>query len=425
MEPEIFAFALPLISLLFLLLSHRANSRKDLIVNLPTSKTQGVFIGLVELKGTAECEHPVRSYLAEIDCVYYHYSVSEQWEREVVETYTDSEGKSRTRTRTESGWTTLDSNTVGVPFYLQDDTGVVLVRPEGAEIRPRSLFHEVCHQYDPLYYEKGPRRSIMDSTGRRRFTESGIPLHQRIFVVGKARERNDVVAAEVADDDNAKLYLLTVESEEEVVSRLGWTTNGWNFLGLALAAGGGAAAAQAGGAFLFGGVYLLVWFITSMISLFNQLIDVRNRLRQGWSTLEVQLKRRFDLIPRLVSVVDAFQSQEGEVLAMVAALRAEMDQYNATDSGQHGMAPRLNLIVEKYPELLAQKSFQQLQEQLVETEQRIALARSYFNDIATAYNTRLQIVPDGWMAKLMGFRTQFLFEVMDFERARVEIELDS
>src|SRR5580704_4453292 len=91
-----------------LLAGLRDGKRKRLVDNLPTSKTSGVFIGLVELKGTAESVEPLTSFLAECQCVHYAWSVDERWSRTVTETYTDGDGKTQTRTRTESGWTTVD-----------------------------------------------------------------------------------------------------------------------------------------------------------------------------------------------------------------------------------------------------------------------------------------------------------------------------
>ena len=87
-----------LLGLLCLVAAFRAGRRRRLIENLPTSKTTGVFIGLVELKGTAESAAPLTSYLAQEPCVYYQWSVEEHWSRTVTETYTDSNGKTQTRT---------------------------------------------------------------------------------------------------------------------------------------------------------------------------------------------------------------------------------------------------------------------------------------------------------------------------------------
>src|SRR5437870_10791778 len=117
--------ALALVCLGFAL---RSGKRKRLVDNLPTSKTTGVFIGLVELKGTAESAQPLTSYLAGQPCVQYQWRVEEHWSRPVTETYTDSDGKTPTRIRHERGWTTLADGGEAIPFQLQDDCGVILVR---------------------------------------------------------------------------------------------------------------------------------------------------------------------------------------------------------------------------------------------------------------------------------------------------------
>src|SRR5579864_9561044 len=108
-EPFLLVYGIPVLGLglglLFFFLAIRAGRRQRLIDDLPTSKTTGVFIGLVELKGTAEAERPLVSFLAEESCVHFSWHVDEHWSRTVTETYTDSEGRTQTRTRTESGWT--------------------------------------------------------------------------------------------------------------------------------------------------------------------------------------------------------------------------------------------------------------------------------------------------------------------------------
>ena len=95
----------------------RIARRKRLLENIPTSKALGAFIGLVELKGTAESEAPLVSYLANQRCVYFSWSVKEHWSRTVTETYTDDKGRTRTRTRHESGWKTVAEGKDMAPFY--------------------------------------------------------------------------------------------------------------------------------------------------------------------------------------------------------------------------------------------------------------------------------------------------------------------
>src|SRR5438552_15262194 len=117
------------LALVCLICALRSGKRRRLIDNLPTCKTTGVFIGLVELKGTAETGEPLTSYLAEQPCVLYQWTVEEHWSRTVTETYTDSDGKTQTRTRHESGWTTVGNSSEISAFYLHDDCGFILVRP--------------------------------------------------------------------------------------------------------------------------------------------------------------------------------------------------------------------------------------------------------------------------------------------------------
>jgi hypothetical protein len=225
------------VALVCLLFGLRAGKRQRLVDNLPTSKTTGVFIGLVELKGTAEAEQPLVSYLTEARCVHYAWKVEESWSRTVTETYTDSDGKQQTRTRTESGWTTVAEGGEGIPFYLQDECGVIRIQPAGAKLEPQTLLRETCGRSDPLYYGKGPDSAVPDSDHRRRFVEQAIPLHAPLFVVGQARERDDVVAPEIVADDRAPLFLISTRSEQQVSHefRAGFWLLG--LLGLVLAPG--------------------------------------------------------------------------------------------------------------------------------------------------------------------------------------------
>ena len=129
---------------------------KRLIDDLPTSRTQGVFIGLAELKGTAESETPLTSYLAGAPCVQYAWQVDEHWSRTVTETYTDSKGHTQTRTRTESGWTKVAGGSQSIPFYLKDDTGVIRVVPDGAKIHSIKTFDETASRSSRFILRKRP-----------------------------------------------------------------------------------------------------------------------------------------------------------------------------------------------------------------------------------------------------------------------------
>jgi len=147
----------------------RGLRRRRLLADTPTSKVLGVFIGMTELNGTAEAVEPLTSFLAGNSNVHYAWKVEESWSRTVTETYTDSDGKSQTRTKHESGWTTVANGGESIPFYLQDDTGAILVRPEGAQLDTTAFFSETVGRLNPLYYGKGPAHAVADSDGRRPF----------------------------------------------------------------------------------------------------------------------------------------------------------------------------------------------------------------------------------------------------------------
>jgi hypothetical protein len=419
------------LSLLCLFFAFRLRGRERLLAMLPTVKTQGVFIGFVEIKGTAESRRPLRSFLAEEPCVHYTWSVEEHWSRTVTETYTDSEGKTRTRTRHESGWTTVADGGEMIPFYLRDDTGVIRVDPQGAKIEPVGLFEQEVGEGHPLYYQKGPPDAISNSDYLRRFVEQGLPIGVPLYVVGQSRERRDVVAPEIAHDPKAPMFLITTRSEKAVESGLGWSSWGLAFLALVLV----------GGTVLFARIrgeqipvpdlivaaagFLVAWMLGWVWMVFNSIVELRQRVRRAGSLIEVELKRRHDLIPRLVATVQGYRDYESTVQREVATLRSQMD---ATLPGQPGpdpaaVLPTLRAIAERYPDLKANESFLTLQKSLSETEQRLALARAYFNEIATGYNTCLEVVPDRFVASLAGLRSQPLLAAADFERAPVSVDL--
>lgn len=419
-----------LVSLLFLWGSLRLRRRQRLLADMPTSKAAGVFIGLTEMQGTAECEAPRRSFLAGTPCVHYHYRVEEHWSRLVTVTTTDSKGRTRTTTKRESGWTEVASGGETVDFYVKDDTGVVLVRPEGAKIEPLDLFDETVSRGDPLYYAKGPAGAVANSEHRRRFTEVGLPLHTPLFVVGQARERADVVAAEIAADPAAELFLISARSEEKVQS--GYAVWSWLclVLGLLVVLGGflGYQTHRAAPPVIWpfaavGAGYLAVFALGWVWMVYNSLVGLRERTRQGWSLVDIQLKRRHDLIPGLVAACAGLAAHEAETQTALAALRAQQQATPPGEAGADfaGLARSLRGVIERHPDLMAQAAFARLHQELVATEQRIALARAYYNDIATAYATRLERIPDRWVARLGRMRPAALLGAADFERAPVSV----
>jgi hypothetical protein len=410
----------------------RALRRKRLIDDVPTSSAQGVFIGLVEVKGTAESETPLTSYLAGIRCAQYAWQVDEHWSRTVHETYTDAQGHTQTRTRTESGWSKVAGGSQAIPFYLRDDTGIIRVVPEGATIQNITVFDQTCSPNSDLYYGKGPAQGVSDSTHRRRFHETALPLHTMLYVMGQAREREDVVAAEIAYGKGIPMFLISTRTEKQLSTGYARWFWGLLILGMVVAIGGTAGSTvlananivwqplvTAAGGFIIAALLCWIWTV------YNSLINLHHMVEQGWSQVDVQLKRRYDLIPNLVQTVTGYRTYESELQKLLAELRTQTEATPPGVAGPdlRGMAPMLKVIVERYPELKASESFLRLQRALVDAEQRIALARDYFNNIATFYNTRLGIVPERFVAGLARLHPRTIMAAADFERAPIEVRL--
>jgi len=402
----------------------RAGRKQRLLDDTPVSKALGVFIGEVEIEGACVLSEPFTAHLSGQRCAIYRWSVEEQWERWETETYTDKDGKTRTRQVLRSGWTTVAEGGESSGFYVQDETGYVWVRPKGAEIELLTMFSASADRGDDLYHEKGPAEEIDDSTGRRRFFETGMPVGTRLFVRGRARERTDIVAAEIAEDPRAEMFIISPRKESDLsAGREGayWT---WCVLGflLAIIAACGFAATEIGfrgAAPWWGGIaYVLAWLGGWVWMVYNSLVGLRLRVQQAWSLIDVQLKRRADLIPPLVACVQGYRDHEAKVQAAIAELRAQA----AAGGRVNALTPTLTALQEAYPDLRAQESFRELHANLVETEQRIALARNYYNDSATFHNTRLERVPDRYVANLLKMQPAALFAATGFERAAVGVK---
>ncbi|MDR0703466.1 MAG: LemA family protein [Planctomycetaceae bacterium] len=426
--------AIVLVTFFLLWGSISALKRRRLLEDLPTSKTVSVFIGLVELKGTAESESPLVGYLSEKRCVWYSWKVQEHWSRTVTETRFDKDGKSRTHTRTESGWSVVASGSESQLFYLKDDLGVVRINPYKAEIHSQNVFNQTCSKNSPLYYSKAPKHDIDDSTGKRLFTEQAILLHQPIYIVGQSRERNDCVAAEITYNPSAPIFMISTSTEE---SHHSWGL--WNFWCLGILAvllptvAGMVSVQNCGNMDAVIGIplglgcqTLLVWGIGWLWMVYNSLISLKNRVKTATANINVEIKRRYDLIPQLVSVVEGMQQHERNIQETVALLR-QQSGINAIEnknvSETKGCSNRLMTLIEQYPELKSNELFMKLHRNIAETEQRIALARNYYNDIIETYNNRCEHFPENMIASVAGLRPAPLFNAADFERAEINVRL--
>jgi LemA protein len=177
-------------------------------------------------------------------------------------------------------------------------------------------------------------------------------------------------------------------------------------------------------------VVLALWFVGS----YNTLIALKNQVANGWKQIDVQLKRRHDLIPNLISTVKGAMSFERETLEAVVSARNKAIQVESSGAGVAataaaesqltGALSRLLAVVEAYPDLKATGNIAQLQEELTSTENKISFARQHYNDVATQYNTKQRQIPTVFIAGFAGASPVELWEIEDVaERAVPKVEL--
>ena len=174
---------------------------------------------------------------------------------------------------------------------------------------------------------------------------------------------------------------------------------------------------------------IIVLLVLYVISIYNSLVGLRQKVKNGWSQIDVQLQRRFDLIPNLVETVKGYMSHESDVLTKVAELRTSwanastVSEKSKLDGELSSALKTIMAVAESYPDLKANSNFAQLQEELQNTENKIAFSRQFYNDIATKYNTRLQVVPSNIIASMFHFEPEQLFEAESNE-ARKNVKVD-
>lgn len=170
---------------------------------------------------------------------------------------------------------------------------------------------------------------------------------------------------------------------------------------------------------------LLVW----LILIYNGLVTLRNDVQSSWKQIDVQLKRRHDLIPNLVATVKGAMEFEQDTLEKVisARARAVAAPTTATKAEAENMLTqalgKLFAVMENYPTLKSNQSVMQLQEELTSTENRISFARQLYNDLVANYRTKLQVFPNNFVSSLMNFRTEEYFGAEEADRATPAVNL--
>ena len=345
--------------------------KRHLMNSLPTSKTQGVFMGQVELKGTAHASEAgtFEGRFSGKPCLCCRWMIEEQYRND----------------KDETKWRTVKTQTDHVPFFLRDETGEILVRPESAEL-------------------EFPGQPFIEYQGNRRHTEYRLLPGTPLYLLGPAKFNEETGKPEICADGHSPIFTITPSDEEstarsELLAAMIGLIFAWLCTsGLGILIVGAALEGRSFGAEPFfrifgvtGTVFGSLGVLTYFYEKYASLVALRNYALQGKSNLDVEFRRRSTLIPQLTAIVQGLREHTEALELILAALRS-------------GMAGKLRQAAETYPELGTNENFRRLEEELERTETKISLAKNYFNDIATNLNTRLETIPDCWIGMLAGIR---------------------
>ena len=173
---------------------------------------------------------------------------------------------------------------------------------------------------------------------------------------------------------------------------------------------------------------IVVVIAIALIAIYNKLVTLRQRVQNAWSQIDVQLQRRFDLIPNLVETVKGYMTHEKDTLTKVTNLRTSWSNATTVEEKANlgnelsNTLKTIMAVAENYPNLKADQSFNNLQAELSDTENKISYSRQFYNDTVTIYNTKLETFPSNFVASMFGFKASTLFNV-ESEEAKKAVKV--
>ena len=174
---------------------------------------------------------------------------------------------------------------------------------------------------------------------------------------------------------------------------------------------------------------IIVVLIIAVIAMYNSLVTLRQRVKNAWSQIDVQLQRRFDLIPNFVETVKGYAAHESETFEKITSLRTSWANANTVaekadlDNQLSGALKTIMAVSENYPNLKANQNFADLSEELRNTENKISFSRQFYNDTVTMYNTKIQVFPSNIIAGMFNFTARDLFKT-ESDEARKNVKVD-
>lgn len=360
---------------------------KRYIENVPTTPISGITYGLNEVKGTASVgdqAEPLYGPLTEKPCVYYHYKVQEK--------QPSDDG---------TNWQTIENEQQSIPFLCREEQAEISVSPSEADV-----------VIDP---DRRERRK----EGDRRYTEERIEVGDETYLLGSASVDFDTPEGlEITGKGDQFPYVLSNQSETEL--KFYYAQKGFWFLGMGTALAIFCSLVVLGLAGLVSPwTYLLsmafnlgLVLVLFCILLYNDLVFLNQRVEQCWSNIDVSLKKRADLIPRLEKVIERYMEHEEDVLEQMAELRSKYEGgvvYNPTEAddlldAEMSFLDELQGLEEEYPGLKSDNMAQELFDRLVELEDEISLMRDGYNKAVEQYNQTREKLPEALIARAGQFK---------------------
>jgi len=410
-----------LVALLSLGAWHHFRGQRRLLEDVPTSRVAGITLGLTELTGTVQCDQVTISPHGQTECAY--------WRQEWFVEDTDSDGRTTWRKdgTKEGGRRQID---------VVDDTGAARIWIQDAQL-DLPMVHD-GEPYDlglELGADAGLRAFALrtqTSSVRRKVKEYTLDIGASVYVIGTAFLPDEETMAQIGPDpDGNHPFIVSTRGEANVqrTSSIAALIAGTS----AVLAGGIAAVAWVDGPALFNrtitlsdvrigtivaGIVLMVWLmgVLGLVRAYNGLVRVKNRADKAWSLLRVETTRRHGLVPQLVAITKGYADHEQQLHQQVIELRFAFDgdiPDRPSDAAvadldsrlliETSAVTRLLALAESYPDLQADQGFQQLHGQLVRTEDRIALARHFYNESIERLKSRGETFPNSaivWMFDL-------------------------
>ncbi len=175
-------------------------------------------------------------------------------------------------------------------------------------------------------------------------------------------------------------------------------------------------------------IAIIVLIILYVLVCYNSLVKLRNKVGEAFSTMDVYLKKRWDLIPNLIETVKGYTKHESETFKEIVELRnsaydnmSSDEKISANEKISNGIN-KIMALAEAYPDLKASQNFSDLTNELSKVEEDIANSRKYYNGVVRSYNNKVQVIPSNIVAKLFGFKPKAMFQAEEAERQNVKVE---